>query len=48
MVIALTRWGQDADRLRSKRAGFDAHLVKPVDCDQLLGLLERTSGSDLP
>jgi PAS domain S-box-containing protein len=45
-LIALTGWGQDVDRLRSKGAGFDAHLVKPVDYDQLLGLLERTSRSD--
>ncbi len=30
-ILALTGWGQEADRLRSKEAGFDAHLVKPVD-----------------
>jgi len=27
----LTGWGQDEDRRRSEEAGFDAHLVKPVD-----------------
>jgi len=31
MVVALSGWGQDEDRRRSEEAGFDAHLVKPVD-----------------
>ncbi len=31
LLIALTGWGQDADRRRSAEAGFDVHLVKPVD-----------------
>jgi PAS domain S-box-containing protein len=30
VVVALTGWGQDDDRRRSKEAGFDRHLVKPV------------------
>ena len=30
-MIALTGWGQDEDRRRSQEAGFDRHLVKPVD-----------------
>jgi CheY-like chemotaxis protein len=34
-VVALTGWGQEEDRQRSRDAGFDAHLVKPVDYDQL-------------
>jgi PAS domain S-box-containing protein len=34
-VVALTGWGQEEDRQRSREAGFDAHLVKPVDYDQL-------------
>jgi CheY-like chemotaxis protein len=34
-LIAVTGYGQDADRERSRRAGFDAHLVKPVDIDLL-------------
>jgi CheY-like chemotaxis protein len=38
-LIALTGWGQDEDRRRSKEAGFDDHLVKPVDLDELRGLL---------
>jgi PAS domain S-box-containing protein len=31
LVIALTGWGQEADRLRSAEAGVDVHLVKPVE-----------------
>ncbi len=37
--IALTGYGQPEDRQRSADAGFDHHLVKPVDIDALLGLL---------
>jgi signal transduction histidine kinase len=39
VLIALTGWGQDADRRKSKDAGFDLHMVKPVDLDALLRLL---------
>jgi CheY-like chemotaxis protein len=39
VVIALTGWGQEDDRRKSEEAGFDGHLVKPVDYDQLLELL---------
>jgi signal transduction histidine kinase len=38
-LIALTGWGQDEDRQRSAAAGFDHHLVKPADVDQLRQLL---------
>jgi len=38
-LIALTGWGQDEDRRRSVAAGFDHHLVKPADIDQLRQLL---------
>ena len=38
LLVALTGWGQDEDRRRSEEAGFDAHLVKPVD-DAVLGRL---------
>jgi CheY-like chemotaxis protein len=31
VLVALSGWGQDEDRRRSEEAGFDAHLVKPVD-----------------
>jgi DNA-binding response OmpR family regulator len=35
-LIAVTGWGQESDRLKSTEAGFDEHLTKPVDPDQLL------------
>lgn len=49
-VIALTGWGQERDRRRTEEAGFDDHLVKPVDPDVLATLLaslpaERQSAS---
>ena len=37
--MALTGWGQEEDRHRSREAGFDAHMVKPVDHDALMKLL---------
>ena len=30
-IVALTGWGQEQDRRNTREAGFDAHLVKPVD-----------------
>ena len=45
LLVAQTGWGQDEDRRRTAAAGFDAHLVKPVELDALLRLLdERASG----
>ena len=38
-LIALTGWGQDEDRRRSVAAGFNHHLVKPADIEQLRQLL---------
>jgi len=38
-LIAVTGYGQDADRLQSQEAGFDYHLVKPVDAQKLQDLL---------
>jgi signal transduction histidine kinase len=40
-LLAVTGWGQDADRRRSREAGFDLHLVKPLDVDKLAELLSR-------
>ncbi|GIZ50436.1 PAS domain-containing hybrid sensor histidine kinase/response regulator [Noviherbaspirillum aridicola] len=39
LLIAVTGYGQDADRKAALAAGFDHHLVKPVDTARLLGLL---------
>jgi CheY-like chemotaxis protein len=43
-LVAITGWGQDEDREQSNAAGFDIHLVKPVDHDELL----RVVGSARP
>jgi PAS domain S-box-containing protein len=42
-LIATTGWGQEADRRRSHEAGFDNHLVKPVDPAILSQMLESMS-----
>lgn len=39
LIIALTGWGTDEDRRKTAEAGFDAHLVKPVEPSVLTGLL---------
>ena len=39
VLIATTGWGQESDRQRSRDAGFDHHLVKPVDPTALMALL---------
>jgi signal transduction histidine kinase/ActR/RegA family two-component response regulator len=39
LLIALTGWGQYDDRERTRRAGFDHHLVKPPDIDRLRSIL---------
>jgi CheY-like chemotaxis protein/anti-sigma regulatory factor (Ser/Thr protein kinase) len=41
VLIALTGYGQEQDRMRSQRAGFDYHLVKPVQFDNLSAILSR-------
>jgi PAS domain S-box-containing protein len=47
VVIALTGWGQEDDRRRSEEAGFNGHLVKPVDYDELLDLLGSSGESNV-
>ncbi|MFP5390679.1 MAG: ATP-binding protein [Gammaproteobacteria bacterium] len=39
-LVALTGYGQESDRERALDAGFDAHLVKPVDLNHLMEVLE--------
>ena len=41
LLIALTGWGQAQDQALSRQAGFDHHLVKPADIEQLQALLGR-------
>lgn len=43
-LIALTGWGQEEDRRRSKAAGFDHHLIKPADRSVLESLLVTVDG----
>jgi CheY-like chemotaxis protein len=44
-IIAMSGWGQDADRKSSREAGFDHHLVKPIDHAELRRLLALADGA---
>lgn len=46
VLIALTGWGQDSDRRQSAEAGFDLHLVKPADPDEISSVLSRMPVSE--
>jgi PAS domain S-box-containing protein len=46
-IVAVTGWGQEADRQRSREAGFDVHLVKPVDANDLTRVLSGRNGATL-
>jgi CheY-like chemotaxis protein len=43
LIVAMTGWGREEDRERTAAAGFDAHLVKPVDLATLSRLLEGSA-----
>jgi CheY-like chemotaxis protein len=45
MLIALTGWAQPSDRARAKEAGFDYHLTKPVEFEELALLLQHVCES---
>jgi PAS domain S-box-containing protein len=45
LLVAVSGWGQDADRQRSVEAGFDHHLVKPVDMEALQAMLPHRVAS---
>jgi two-component system CheB/CheR fusion protein len=45
-LIALTGYGRTSDRMTSHEAGFDEHLVKPVQPDRLLGVLGKLQRSE--
>ncbi|MGH9323720.1 MAG: hybrid sensor histidine kinase/response regulator, partial [Vicinamibacteria bacterium] len=48
VLVAMTGWGQEEDRRRSREAGFDHHLVKPVTVEALQGLLSsREAGASV-
>jgi CheY-like chemotaxis protein len=38
-LLALTGWGQNDDKRRALEAGFDFHLTKPVDLEQMSSLI---------
>ena len=46
-IIAITGWGQEEDKAKSKEAGFDLHLVKPVDAEQLARAVGERTGATL-
>ena len=41
-LVALTGWGREEDRRSAQEAGFDAHLVKPLDFDALERILNKS------
>jgi DNA-binding response OmpR family regulator len=47
LVIAQTGWGQEFDRRRTQAAGFDHHLVKPLDLEVLEAQLRRVASRAL-
>jgi len=48
MLIAVTGWGQEEDRRRSKESGFDHHLTKPIEFSALLALLATREPTHRP
>jgi CheY-like chemotaxis protein len=44
-LVALTGYGQESDRDRSRRAGFDQHLVKPVSLESIDRLVAGHAGA---
>ncbi len=47
-MVAITGYGREEDRERSRAAGFDQHLVKPVDLDALHALLAEVGKAGSP
>jgi len=46
VLVAMTGYGRDEDRELAQAAGFDHHLTKPVDLDQVQQLLQRVLGGE--
>jgi PAS domain S-box-containing protein len=46
-IVAITGWGHETDRERSRQAGFDLHLVKPVEPRELVRVLDERGGASL-
>jgi len=39
LLVAVTGWGQEGDKLRAREAGFDLHFTKPVEPERIIQLL---------
>ena len=48
LLVAVTGYGQAADRVRAREAGFDEHVVKPVALEVLLRLLASHQAAPRP
>jgi CheY-like chemotaxis protein len=48
LLVALTGYGRDDDKERTRAAGFDHHLTKPVQLDALQGLVATVAGEQAP
>jgi CheY-like chemotaxis protein/nitrogen-specific signal transduction histidine kinase len=48
VLVAVTGWGREEDRERSRDEGFDRHLVKPVDTETLTALLDSLPPAPVP
>jgi PAS domain S-box-containing protein len=46
-IIAVSGWGQEADRAKTRESGFDAHIIKPVDLEILQKAINERTGSTL-
>jgi CheY-like chemotaxis protein len=45
LLVAVTGYGQEQDRRAALEAGFDHHMVKPVDLDKLAAILAGVAGA---
>jgi CheY-like chemotaxis protein len=48
LIVAMTGYGQEGDKLRTQAAGFDAHMVKPVNTEALQDLLRARFSAGAP
>jgi CheY-like chemotaxis protein len=48
VMVALTGWGREDDLKRTREAGFDHHLVKPVAPEKLRKILQSQTGRKVP
>jgi DNA-binding response OmpR family regulator len=40
-LVAITAYGRDEDRMRTRKAGFDAHITKPIDAGMLESIVQH-------